>query len=429
MDDSEIKVAILGLGTVGSGVAKILLKNSYNISQKVNNTVKLVKVLDKDLTRERELNLPADVMTDNPDDVLLDPEIDIIVETIGGINPTKEFVIKALKAKKHVVTANKEMVAKYGNELFKLADKNEVDFYFEASVGGGIPIIRSLKESLTANQIQEVMGIVNGTTNYILTKMIQEGVKFDNVLAEAQQKGYAEPDPTSDIEGYDSAYKLSILSAIAFGSSVNIDDIHLEGISDIRQEDITYAKELGYVIKLLAIGKEVDEEIEVRVHPTMIPDDHPLAAVNDAFNAIFVKGDAVGELMYYGQGAGSMPTGSAIVADLIDVIRNINYKTNNRISCSCYEDKDVKSMSDIISKYYIRLEVIDEPGVLSSVSGIFGDNNVSIESVIQKGKVDDTVPLVLVTHQVTEGDIQTALKEIKELDRVNEIGSLFRVED
>lgn len=429
MDQSVVKVAILGLGTVGSGVAKLLLENNQNINQKINNEVKLVKVLDKDLTREREVDIPAGMMTDNPEEVLSNPEIDVVVETIGGVNPAKELVTKALEAQKNVVTANKEMVAKYGSELLELADENGVDFYFEASVGGGIPIIRSLKESLTANRIQEVMGIVNGTTNYILTKMIQEGAKFEDVLAEAQKKGYAEPDPTADIEGYDAAYKLSILSAIAFGSPVDVDDIHLEGISDIKQEDITYAKELGYVIKLLAIGKEADGEIEVRVHPTMIPNDHPLAAVNDVFNAVFVKGHAVGELMYYGRGAGSMPTGSAVVADVMDIARNINYRASNRISCSCYEDKEVKSMSEITAKYYIRLEVIDEPGVLASVSSIFGDNNVSIESVIQKGKIDDTVPLVLVTHQVTEGDIQTALKEIKELDKVRELSSLIRVED
>lgn len=281
MGKSVVKVAILGLGTVGSGVAKLLLENNQNINQKIDNEVKLVKVLDKDLTREREVDIPAEMMTDNPEDILSNPEIDVVVETIGGVGPAKELVTEALEVKKNVVTANKEMVAKYGSELLELSDENGVDFYFEASVGGGIPIIRSLKESLTANRIQEVMGIVNGTTNYILTKMIQEGAKFEDVLAEAQQKGYAEPDPTADIEGYDAAYKLSILSAIAFGSPVDVDDIHLEGISDIKQEDITYAKELGYVIKLLAIGKEADGEIEVRVHPTMIPNEHPLAAVNN----------------------------------------------------------------------------------------------------------------------------------------------------
>jgi len=428
MEKPEIKVGILGLGTVGSGVAKILLGNSENINQKIKNKLELVKVLDRDLTKGEEVGLTPGVMTDKPEDVLENEEIDIVVEVIGGVNPAKEFISRALKAKKHVVTANKEVMAKHGDELLDLAAENGVDLYFEASVGGGIPIIRSLKESLTANRVEEMMGIVNGTTNYILTKMAQEDVDFDEVLAEAQEKGYAEADPTADVEGYDAAYKLAILSAIAFESRIDINDIYLEGISEVTQKDITYAKELGYVIKLLAIGKEVDNKIEARVHPTMIPNDHPLAAVNDVFNAVFVKGHAVGELMYYGQGAGSLPTGSAIVADVIDIARNINYGANGRIACGCSKNKELKPMREIHTKFYIRLEVADKPGVLAAVSSIFGENEVSIESLIQKGKTKNAVPLVLVTHQVAEGNLQTALDKIKELAEVKGINSIIRVE-
>lgn len=428
MGKEPVKVGILGLGTVGSGVTKILLENEANIDQKVGREIEITKILDKDLTRERDIEVPQGIMTDNPEEVLENPEIDIIVEVIGGVNPAKEFITRAINSGKHVVTANKELVAKHGTELLDLAAENGVDLYFEASVGGGIPIIRSLKESLTANKIEEIMGIVNGTTNYILTKMTQEGVAFSDVLAEAQKRGYAEADPTADVEGYDAAYKLSILSAIAFSSRININDIYLEGISEVTQEDISYAQELGYVIKLLAIGKNVDGKIEARVHPTMIPNNHPLASVNDVFNAVFVKGDAVGELMYYGRGAGSMPTGSAIVSDVIDIARNIKHDANTRIACSCYQKKELKPMEEVSSKFYLRLGVIDKPGVLATVASILSENDVSIESVIQQGETQAVVPLVLVTHQVTEGDIQEALKEIKELKEVKEVSSLIRVE-
>jgi homoserine dehydrogenase len=428
MKTEAIKVGVLGLGTVGSGVIKILSENKENIKRKVQNEIEVVKILDKDLTRERDVELPLELMTDNPEEVLENPEIDIIVEVIGGVDPAKDFIIKALESGKNVVTANKELMAKAGSELLDLAGEHGVDLYFEASVAGGIPIIRSLKESLTSNKIEKIMGIVNGTTNYILTKMIQEGAAFADVLAEAQEKGYAEADPTADVEGYDAAYKLAILSSIAFGSRIDINDIYLEGISEVSQKDITYAKELGYVIKLLAIGKDVDGKIETRVHPTMIPDDHPLASVNDVFNAIFVEGDAVGELMYYGRGAGSLPTGSAIVADVIDIARNIKQDSTARISCSCYEEKEIEPIAEICSKYYLRLGVEDEPGVLAAVASLLGNNGVSIESVIQQGQFQEVVPLVLVTHQVTEGDIQRALKKIEELEEVQEISSLIRVE-
>ncbi|MCK8823920.1 homoserine dehydrogenase [Fuchsiella alkaliacetigena] len=429
MKNSKIKVGVLGLGTVGSGVVKILSENKDGVEEKLEQPIELAKVLVKNLDKQREVELPAGVLTADPTELLENPEIDIIVEVIGGLEPTKDFVVRALKADKHVVTANKELMAKHGAELLDLATDRGVDLYFEASVAGGIPIIRSLKESLTANRIEKIMGIVNGTTNYILTKMTQEGADFDEVLAEAQASGYAEADPTADIDGYDAAYKLAILAAIAFSSRIDINEIYLEGISQVPPEDISYAQELGYVIKLLAIAKEVNGEIEARVHPTMIPKEHPLAAVSDVFNAVFVEGHAVGELMYYGRGAGSMPTASAVVADIIDVARNIIYDANTRIHCGCQEAKALMPMAEVESKYYLRLKVIDKPGVLSAVAKILAENEVSIASVIQQGEDGDAVPLVLITHQVTEGDIQAALKEIDNLAEVKEISSLIRVED
>lgn len=386
-----------------------------DVNQKLNNRPELVKIADKDLTRERDIKTPSELMTDNPKEVLEDPEIDIVVEVIGGVNPAKEFIKQALNAKKHVVTANKEVMAKYG-----------VDLYFEASVVGAIPVIRSLKESLTGDK---VMGIINGTTNYILTKMTQEGTAFSEALTEAKRKGYAEADPTADIEGYDAAYKLSILSSIAFGSRIDINDVYLEGITKVTQKDIMYAKKLGYVIKLLAIGKEVDGEIEARVHPTMIPENHPLASVDDVFNAVFIESEAAGGLMYYGRGAGSMSTASAITADVIDIARNIDYKANGRIACSCYSDKELKSMAEIPSKFYLRLEITDKPGVLAAITGILGENNVSIKSVVQQDRDKVTVILALVSHEIVEREIQGALEEIKELEDVGAIGNLIRVEE
>jgi homoserine dehydrogenase len=429
MGKPAIKVGILGFGTVGSGVAKILWEEGDDINQKLDKKLELVKIADKDLTRERDIKIPSELMTDDTGEILKDSEIDIIVEVIGGVNPAEKFIKQALKAKKHVVTANKEVMAKHGAELLDLAAENGVDLYFEASVAGAIPVIRSLKESLTGDKIKKVMGIINGTTNYILTKMTKKGTAFSEALVEAKRKGYAEVDPTADIEGYDAAYKLSILSSIAFGSRIDINDVYLEGITKITQKDIMYAKKLGYVIKLLAIGKEIDGEIEARVHPTMIPEDHPLAAVDDVFNAVFIESEAAGELMYYGRGAGSMPTASAVVADVIDITRNLSYKANGRIACSCYNNKELKPMAEIPSKFYLRLEIADKPGVLAAITSILGENNVSIKSVVQKERNKVTVILVLISHEIVEKDIQRALEKIKELKAVEEIANSIRVED
>ncbi|WP_018247456.1 homoserine dehydrogenase [Orenia marismortui] len=429
MDNKEIKIGLLGCGTVGSGVYKILEGNADSISKKSGAKLVVNKILVKDKTEPLVVDVNKDLLTENFEDILNDSEIEIVVEVIGGVNPARDFVLRSLKSGRSVISANKELIAKHGEELLAAAEENEVDFYFEASVGGGIPIISPLKEDLAGNKITKVMGIVNGTTNYILTKMDQEGAEFDTVLKKAQELGYAEADPTSDIEGYDAAYKLAILASIAFESRVNIDDVYMEGITKITKEDITYARELGYKLKLLAIGKQ-NEGIELRVHPTFLPKEHPLAKVDDVFNAIFIEGDAIGEAMFYGPGAGQMPTGSAIVGDVIAAARNINYGAQGRIACTCFDQKEVKNREEVESSFYIRLDVIDKPGVLGEVTGLLGNNQVSIESVIQHGRSDNsTVPLVLVTHQIKEGNLQKALEKIKSLEDVKEIASLIRVEE
>ncbi|MBM7556001.1 homoserine dehydrogenase [Halanaerobacter jeridensis] len=429
MSVDEIQVGLLGCGTVGSGVYKVLHKNEESITNKAGAKLSVKQVLVKDKDEELAVDVPDEELTEDFTDILNDDEIEIVVELIGGVNPAREFVLQSLKNGKSVITANKELIAKHGEEILLTAEENNVDFYFEASVGGGIPIIKPLKSSLAGNKITKILGIVNGTTNYILTKMDEEGAEFDSVLKQAQELGYAEADPTSDIEGCDAAYKLAILSSIGFESRIDIDKVYVEGITGITKEDISYAREFDYKIKLLAIGKEEEDGVEVRVHPTLIPEDHPLANVNDVFNAIFIEGDAIGETMFYGPGAGQMPTGSAVVGDIIEVARNIKLGAQGRLPCTCFENKKVKEPSEVETRYYIRLEVLDEPGVLGQITNLLGEYNVSMESVMQKGRSDESVPLVLITHKVKEGDINTALEEISKLDPVKEVANLIRVEE
>ncbi len=428
MKQKEIKIGLLGCGTVGSGVYKILAKNKDSITNKTGAKLVVSRVLVKDIDEELAVDLPQEIVTDDFSDMLDDQDIEIVVEVIGGVNPAKKFVLEALKSGRSVISANKELIAKHGEEILATAAENNVDFAFEASVGGGIPIISPLKESLAGNEITKIMGIVNGTTNYILTKMDQEGADFSTVLETAQELGYAEADPTSDIEGYDAAYKLTILAAIAFESRFNIDDVSIEGITKLSKDDILYAQELGYKIKLLAIAKD-EGGIELRVHPTLLPQEHPLAKVDDVFNAIFIEGDAIGEAMFYGPGAGQMPTGSAVVGDIIGVARNIQFNAQGRIPCTCFTNKEVKDHREAISSFYLRLKVLDRPGVLGEITGLLGKHQVSLESVIQQGRSDDTVPLVMVTHQVKKGNLNDALDKIKSLDAVKEIASLIRVEE
>jgi len=329
---------------------------------------------------------------------------------------------------KHVVTANKDLIAEHGEEVFAAAAKNGVDFYFEASVGGGIPIIYPLKQSLAGNKIEEVIGILNGTTNYILTKMSQEGRDFEEVLREAQQLGYAESDPTADIGGWDAARKIAILSSIAFNSRVTLADVFVEGITSISAKDILYAHELGFVIKLLAIAKESDGKIQARVHPAFLPMGHPLANVNGVFNAIFVRGNAVGDVMHFGRGAGQMPTASAVVGDIIEIGRNMAFQINTRIGCTCYEEKEILPIDELCAQYYVRMNVTDRPGVLAGIAGVFGANQVSIASVIQKSSSADKAELILITHTVKEKHLQDSLQTLKEMDIVAQINNVIRLE-
>ncbi|WP_066640077.1 homoserine dehydrogenase [Desulfolucanica intricata] len=429
MHKPVIKVALLGLGTIGGGVYKVLNKNSEIIKQRINSKIEVAKVLEKNISRCLELGVNKDLIANNIDEIVNDQEIDIVIELMGGIEPAREFVLKALNNGKSVVTANKDMIALHGKELYAAAEDNNVDLLFEASVGGGIPIIRPLKQCLAANHIQEVMGIVNGTTNYMLEKMSNEGLDFDVVLKEAQDKGYAEANPSSDIEGFDAARKVAILASIAFNTRITVNEVYVEGISRITAEDISYASELHYVVKLLGIAKETEEGIEVRVHPVFIPKQHPLASVGDVFNAIFVRGDAVGDTMFYGRGAGELPTASAVVADVMDAARRLNNNVQGLISCTCFEDKPVKPIGKIFSKYYIRLQVADRPGVLASIAFEFGKHEVSLASVLQKHTLGDSAEIVLITHKVQEQNLRDSLEKLQLLDTVHEVSNVIRVED
>ena len=425
----HISVGIVGFGKVGTGVLRVLLDNKSEIERKIGSRIEVTRIADLDITTERPVKVDKSILTTDVSQVLDDPAIDIVVETIGGVHPAKEFILRALKNGKHVVSANKELIAKEGAEIMKAADKKRLDFYFEGSVGGGIPIIRPLRESLAANNITEVMGIVNGTTNYILTKMALAGRDFAEVLAEAQKAGYAEPDPTSDIEGYDAKYKIAILASIAFTSRVNVDDIYSEGITKIGPRDIQNAKELGYTIKLLAIAKRSGEKMQIRVHPTLIPSSHPLASVNDVYNAIYVRGDFVQDVMFYGRGAGSLPTGSAVAGDIMEIARNIKLKATGRLPCTCFDRRAVESMDNVATRYYIRMLVADRPGVLAKIAGVFGRNNVSIASVVQKDQRGSNAEIVMVTHQVAEKNFRRAIGAISDLEVVSEVCTWIRVEE
>lgn len=423
-----INVALLGCGTVGSGVYQILEENFDNISKRTGNEIKIKKILERDVQKCIDLGIDESMLVQDFDEILNDDEIKIVIELIGGIEPAFSFIIDAMSKGKHVVTANKDLIAVNGKELFDIAEANKVDFYFEASVAGGIPVIAPLKQSLAGNKIQEVIGILNGTTNYILTKMSREGRDFNEVLREAQELGYAESDPSSDVYGLDAARKIAILSSIAFNSRVTLEDVYVEGITSISPNDIRYAKELGFVIKLLAITKEEDGKIQARVHPAFIPEDHPLANVNDVYNAVFIKGDAVGGIMHYGRGAGQMPTASAVVGDIIEIARNILSNACGRISCTCYEEKEIFDIHELNAKFYIRMTVKDKPGVLAGIAGIFGGNDVSIAAVTQKTNEWDMAELILITHKVKEENLRNALNVLKGMSIVGEINNVIRLE-
>ena len=426
--DKTIKIGLLGFGTVGTGVVRVLKENREEINEKIGAPLEVKAVLVRDKSKRREY-MEGLLLTDDIEEILQDDEIDIVVELMGGVAPAKEYMLRALNAGKSVVTANKDVVAQFGKEMFDTAEKNNVDFMFEASVGGGIPIITPLQQCLTANRITEVMGIVNGTTNYMLTKMMQNGADYDTVLKEAQEKGYAEANPAADVEGLDAARKAAILASLAFSADITLNDVSVEGITNITAGDIAYAKELGYVIKLLAVAKETAEKgIDVRVHPVLLAEGHPLAAVNDVFNAIFVRGNAIDEAMFYGRGAGALPTASAVIADVVDVARDIVNDTFGRISCAGYTRKRICPLDETESSYYVRLWVEDQPGVLGLIATSFGDNEVSLKSVIQTRKINDRAEIVAITHTVEHQKIENAKKALNNLGVVNKICNVIRVE-
>lgn len=397
----KIKAALLGLGTVGGGVYKLVQRQKEETVKKSGANLEITRILVHNMNKQRE-GVDASLLTDNWKEIVEDPEISIVIEVMGGIEPAKTMILEALCAGKNVVTANKDLVAVHGRELLDAAQENQVDFLFEAAVAGGIPIIRPLKQCLAANEIDEVIGIVNGTTNYILTKMFEDGMDFSEALAKATELGYAEADPTADVEGLDAGRKVAILASIAFHSRVVFDDVYTEGITKISAKDVAYAKEFGSVIKLLGVAHNREDGIEVAVYPMMLPKNHPLASVRDSFNAVFVHGDALDDAMFYGRGAGELPTASAVMGDVIDIIRDIQFSCTGRISCTCYKNTPVKSSDDVKNKFFVRMQVTNKPGVLARIASMFGEHKVSISKVIQKVITDGVAELVIVTEAVKE---------------------------
>jgi homoserine dehydrogenase len=430
-----VNVGLIGFGNVGEGVVRLLTERPELLARRLGSPLILKKVADIDLARPRGLQLDAGLLTSRNLDILDAPDIDLVVEVIGGTQAARELVLAAIARGKHVVTANKALLALHGNEIFAAAAENHVEVAFEASVCGGIPVILALRQGLAANRIQEILGILNGTANYILSRMTGEGSSFHHALQEAQAKGYAEADPTLDVEGVDAAHKLAILMALAYGARLDFDAVTVEGISGLELLDLQFAREFGYTLKLLAITRNDGGALEARVHPTLIPQDHMLANVGDAFNAVYVTGDAVGPILLYGQGAGMLPTASAVVSDILDLARNLTLGIRRRVpplgaETALETRRPIKPMAEVVTNYYIRFAALDRPGVLSQISGILGGHNISIAAVIQKGReVKGAVPIVMITHEAKEANVRQALVEIDALPVVSPPAVMYRIED
>jgi homoserine dehydrogenase len=430
----EVKVGLIGFGTVGAGTVEVLANNRKLIEDRVGAAVALKRIADLDIQSDRGVKVDRGLLTTDAMEIINDPEIDVVVELIGGCDEAMEYILMAMERGKHVVTANKALIAQHGHQLFEAAERCGVDIAFEASVGGGIPIIRALREGLAANQIQAVLAILNGTSNYILTRMTEEGLSFGDALALAQRLGYAEADSTLDIDGSDAAHKLTIIVSLVFGYPCKYEDVYREGIGEISPEDIRFAAEFGYCVKLLAIARRVDDQIEARLHPAFVPLDHILANVKEAYNAIYMEGDFVGPTLFYGLGAGRRPTGSAVVSDIMDIARNQIKGIARRVSPLSFARSPVvelslRPMDQVICDYYFRVSAVDRPGVLSRISGVLGANNISIASVIQKKReAHGSVPVVMLTHEARERDVRKSLEIIDKLDVVTEKTVLFRVE-
>ncbi len=431
----DINIGLLGCGTVGTGVAKILIENRDLIRSRVGATLNLRRVADIDLKTDRGIRFDDGVFISDAYKIVDDPDIDIIVEMIGGEGVAMDLILRAIDNNKQIVTANKALLANHGNSIFKAAAKKGVDLAFEASVGGCMPIIKSLRESLVGNHVKSMAGILNGTCNYILSRSTDDGSSFEDVLAEAQEKGFAEADPTLDVEGIDTAHKLAILTSLAYGMEINFKDIYIEGISNITPMDIDFAGQFGYRIKLLAISKDTGNAVDARVHPTMIPFDNLLSSVNGVLNAITITGDAVGDVMLYGHGAGMMPAASAAISDTVDIARNLLSGTSGRVPLLSYQMGNIRKIpimpvDEILTHYYFRFAAMDRPGVLSKISGILGDLGISIKSVHQKGrKTKGPVPIVMLTHLAKEADVQKAMAKITDLAVVKDRPVLIRIED
>lgn len=422
-----VRIGMLGMGTVGGGVAAILERNGELLAGKTEIKPVLQRVLVRDLSRPRAIDLPAQIFSTDPDVVIRDPSIDVIVELMGGIEPARTLISAALREGKDVVTANKDLMAQHGRELLQLAHSCSRHIYFEASVGGGIPLIRPLKHCLVANRITRMIGIINGTTNYILTRMSQDEMDFKEALIKAQELGFAEADPSNDLEGRDAAFKLTILAEIAFGCPVNPEDLSIQGINSVSAADIHYARELGYTIKLLAVGEEKPGGLALRVHPALVPLAHPLASVHDEFNAIFIEGDLIGEAMFYGRGAGALPTASAVVADIIDAVRLRDVRSEYRLPINGIRELKLLSPSALHARFYVRLLARDLPGVFGALATAFGDEEVSLDMIIQKRRNNGTAEIVLVTHDVVEERFYRSLEKALQLPAIQPDPGVFRV--
>jgi homoserine dehydrogenase len=421
-----IRIGMLGCGVVGTGVARLLIEHAEPIRDRAGVPLQLQRIAVRNLAKKRDPSVDMTRLSGDAAAVVRDPEVDVVVEVMGGIEPARSLILEALRLGKPVVTANKELLAARGAELFDAADAVGVDLKFEASVAGAIPIIHPLKESLSGDRLRRVLGIVNGTTNYVLWRMATTGAAYSEALAEATELGYAEPDPSSDVEGFDAAAKCAILASLAFNARVVAGDVYREGITDVTAADIAAASRMGYTVKLLAIAELSDGEVSARVHPAMIPSTHPLASVGEAYNAVFVEGDAIGQLMFYGRGAGSLPTGSAVVGDLVDVARN-RAQGAHGVGCTCLYERGIRGMDDVYTQYYLALDVADRPGVLAQVAAVFGEHGVSIRSVLQRGRGVEA-QLVLVTHLAKERAMRATLAALRDLDEVSSLGSVMRVE-
>lgn len=429
MEKQSIKLGLMGFGTVGTGVVRIIQAHQEDLQKQTGLSIEISRILVQDAEKPRNISSTESALTTDPASVLDDPEIEVIVEVIGGIHPAKEYILGALERGKHVVTANKDLMALHGAEILEKAQEKGCDVFYEASVAGGIPILRALVEGFSSDRIAKMMGIVNGTTNYIMTKMSQEGADYSEVLKEAQALGYAEQDPTSDVEGFDAARKMAILATLGFRVPMKLEDVDVKGISSVSKEDIAYGKQLGYEIKLLGLARRDEEAIEVSVQPTLVPKSHPLASVNGVFNAVYVHGEAVGETMFYGPGAGELPTATAVVSDLVTVVKNRKLGVNGRGMVAPYKEKVLKEDSEKFSKYFLRIVVADKRGVLAQITQLLADKNISLEQVIQQPFNNGReAEIIMITHMSSKSDMDAVLAYMEQMDIVSTVQSCYRVE-